>query len=1033
MAIQSQGTKRCRVFISYSRVDLAFAQQLVSGLIEDNFEAYLDKRDILPGEPWQERLGKLIEAADAIIFILSPDSVASSMCEWEINESERLCKRIVPVVRRPIVDSGAPHRLRRLNYIFMRDDEEWNQDFASLTSALLTDIGWIREHTRLGELANRWAEVVRTVPAKASSSLLRGAELLDAELWISKRPSQGSEITEDQRTFVFESRKAETLTARRTLRRTRYMVAGAGLTTVLVASLTWFFYDQWREAQISQSRFLAEQAARPDGPIARDAVTRSLLALAALPDENSIRIIDRIRPYVPPAEHALSSAVSDIHEVAVFNQGRALQRVSIPADGARILTTTSDGAGRIWNRNTGALEGVYNSTSSSGSGATFSPDGMRLFQWSGSGGILFDTASGRKISQFAGTGKPIQYAAIAPGNAVILTASEDGHALLWDSEGRRVSSLDLHSASITHATFSRDGRRLATGSQDNTGRLWSLPSGMPLSWFKGHSGVIDYIGISPDGRTVVTASRDRTARLWEARSGKTIHILKGHGDIVNSANFSADGSRVLTGSDDGTAKIWDTASGRLIATLAGHKGPVVKAAFSLNGKYVATASRDYTANVWDIETGERAAILAGHQQAVVDLSFSADGQSIVTASLDGSARIWKVAGRAKYIELSDHAGALIDGIMSPAADRLVTLSNDKSPRLWAADTGKLAAVLQGHEDTVRSVQFDRTGKKIVTGSVDGTARVWSTLDGRLLATLSGHGDEVGKAIFNPQGNTIATASNDKSARTWDAIQGAQQAALIGHQAALLDITYSPDGRSIATGSRDGTARIWDAGSGQQRQVMAGGHGSVDRVIFSPDGALLLTISSYRKVAQIWDSKSGKARFSFSGHTDLIVDGCFISGGSRFVTASWDKTARIWNTMTGQNITVLTGHQRKLSSVDCSSDGRRILTASLDGTVKVWTANSAILVGEYKGVIGVARKARYALGGRQVTIVYEEPSKQNGGSAVLWPAFSSTRDLINYAKNTAPRCLTIQQRQRYYLPPAQPGWCAKFDGGLTRGQ
>ncbi|MGD1984183.1 MAG: toll/interleukin-1 receptor domain-containing protein [Chromatiaceae bacterium] len=87
-----------RVFISYSRRDLAVAQDLRDRLIDSDFDAYLDIHDIVKGEPWRERLRGLIERADIVLFLISPDSVASEICEWEINEAELDEKRLLPVV-----------------------------------------------------------------------------------------------------------------------------------------------------------------------------------------------------------------------------------------------------------------------------------------------------------------------------------------------------------------------------------------------------------------------------------------------------------------------------------------------------------------------------------------------------------------------------------------------------------------------------------------------------------------------------------------------------------------------------------------------------------------------------------------------------------------------------------------------------------------------------------------------------------------------------------------------------------------------
>ena len=58
------GDHKLKVFISYSRKDEDFAQDLLAGLRVAGFEPYLDKHDIAAGEDWEARLGRLIDAAD---------------------------------------------------------------------------------------------------------------------------------------------------------------------------------------------------------------------------------------------------------------------------------------------------------------------------------------------------------------------------------------------------------------------------------------------------------------------------------------------------------------------------------------------------------------------------------------------------------------------------------------------------------------------------------------------------------------------------------------------------------------------------------------------------------------------------------------------------------------------------------------------------------------------------------------------------------------------------------------------------------
>jgi hypothetical protein len=199
--------RKTRVFISYSRKDSAFSHRLVEGLNARGFEAYLDKRDIMPGEPWEERLGALILAADVVGFVVSPDSMTSKFCAWEVGESEKLQKKLLPLVHRDVADSDMPPRLARLNYIFLRAEDDFDAGLATLAAAIDTDIAWIRQHTRIGEQARRWEYAGRPV---VGGRLLRGEELNDAETWLLTSPKTAPDPTEAQRAYVQASRAFET-------------------------------------------------------------------------------------------------------------------------------------------------------------------------------------------------------------------------------------------------------------------------------------------------------------------------------------------------------------------------------------------------------------------------------------------------------------------------------------------------------------------------------------------------------------------------------------------------------------------------------------------------------------------------------------------------------------------------------------------------------------------------------------------------------------------------------------------------------
>src|SRR5262249_5294803 len=144
------------VFISYSRTDSSeFADELVAFLEIAGFAPFLDRRDITHGEDWEARLGALIQQADTVVFVISPGAVRSERCSWEVAKTMALSKRLVPVIFKPASDA-LPDQLRQLNFIHFDTGAGMARPTQQLAEALRVDLDWIREHTRLADLAARW-------------------------------------------------------------------------------------------------------------------------------------------------------------------------------------------------------------------------------------------------------------------------------------------------------------------------------------------------------------------------------------------------------------------------------------------------------------------------------------------------------------------------------------------------------------------------------------------------------------------------------------------------------------------------------------------------------------------------------------------------------------------------------------------------------------------------------------------------------------------------------------------------------------
>jgi TIR domain len=77
----------------------------------------------------------LITKADTVVFVLSPDSVASNVCRKEVAFAASLNKRFAPIVCRPVDVAVVPQELARLNFIFFEDQTLFEESAATFLRA----------------------------------------------------------------------------------------------------------------------------------------------------------------------------------------------------------------------------------------------------------------------------------------------------------------------------------------------------------------------------------------------------------------------------------------------------------------------------------------------------------------------------------------------------------------------------------------------------------------------------------------------------------------------------------------------------------------------------------------------------------------------------------------------------------------------------------------------------------------------------------------------------------------------------------
>lgn len=214
------------VFISYSRKDKAFVQQLQQALEAAKRDVWIDWQDIPPTADWWNEIRAGIDSANSFAFVISPQSAASDICHKEVEHAVESGKRIVPLLYQEVTDMALQKKLHPTisthNWLIFKPND-FDGAFAQLLKALDTDLDYVREHTRLLTRAREW-----DLRGRTGSYLLDGEEIQSAEKWLAQSGKNSPQSTNLHQEYIFASRQKQQGRQRRLL---------IGVSAALVVSL----------------------------------------------------------------------------------------------------------------------------------------------------------------------------------------------------------------------------------------------------------------------------------------------------------------------------------------------------------------------------------------------------------------------------------------------------------------------------------------------------------------------------------------------------------------------------------------------------------------------------------------------------------------------------------------------------------------------------------------------------------------------------------------------------------------------------
>lgn len=104
-----------RLFISYAHVDKAIVKDwIVNKLLAGGYNVWFDD-NLVVGQDWKQQLSDKIQTSDALVYCMTPESIASDWCKWELARAVDLGKPVVPVLLK--ARTQLPDQLKRLQYV----------------------------------------------------------------------------------------------------------------------------------------------------------------------------------------------------------------------------------------------------------------------------------------------------------------------------------------------------------------------------------------------------------------------------------------------------------------------------------------------------------------------------------------------------------------------------------------------------------------------------------------------------------------------------------------------------------------------------------------------------------------------------------------------------------------------------------------------------------------------------------------------------------------------------------------------------
>jgi WD40 repeat protein len=725
------------IFISYSRRDLNFAQKIVDALAENELDTWIDWKSIPKGEDWEQEIYRGIEEADAFLFLISPDSVESEMCNKEIAHAVANGKRILPIVVRDTDEKHIHVEISKRNWIFCREKgDNFDKAIEEAGETIHTDYEWLKYHTRLQVRALEWERT------KDTSQLLRGRELHEADELIGAAGSERDpQPTDVQRQYILASKRNEE-------RQRRQITIGLGLGLILMAVLAVFAWGQRNSAVASESTAIAEanakatalvgeQVALEDAQNQRAAAVENL-SIAQTQEAIAKQNAEEARRQ---AMFALSDKLSTLALAQVDSD--YTEALLLGVESVRILEENqldpgnkSDILPTLLQKTQAGLLGTLSRPPYGIVRKVVFDRGGRLLASASESVDLWDTTKPDSPNLLMSwTGKDASDVVFSHDSTLLIAGYRDGSVGFFDVKNlKEIGSFQVYQANKTinvRVALKSDGKTMAVVGNGKL-TIWDLAElASPVKLFESfvpHKGLeITDLFFHPSIQNyLISSGDDRFVRVWDLQypgspvlqntiqrdfgttaiaigpnsdanfiliGGSYFDFYNGafrpiqqfyYGDYlresIHSATINASGYRLYAASGDGMITEWsigDVRDIRLFRTFSGHTNRVNSMAIHPNGQIIVSGGNDSKIFYWDLMDEPQLPVWTKKilsKVGINDIAYSEEHNYLAVGEADNTISLWNVSDPAAWVRKSSFKQPTVQLTFSPTQDRLAVLA-----------------------------------------------------------------------------------------------------------------------------------------------------------------------------------------------------------------------------------------------------------------------------------------------------------------------------------------------------------------------